>query len=86
MSKSNSVKWDEIRKGGRRRFVLRYGVLGWGVSTGIFFSLWMGYCEGWDAFFFGLIPALVLFPLGGIAWGRFMWWFFERGHERVVGE
>ena len=32
-------KWTKIRELGRSKFVLRYGVLGWGVSTAILFSL-----------------------------------------------
>jgi hypothetical protein len=75
-----------MRSGGRRRFVLLYGVLGWGVSTAILFSLWQGYADGWDGFVFKLITALVLFPLGGVLWGRFMWWFMERKHRGAVSE
>ena len=39
------------------------------LSTAILFSLWNGFSDGWDGFLFKLIPALVLFPLGGIAVG-----------------
>lgn len=86
MSTTSADKWAKFREQGRSRFVVRYGVLGWGVSTAILFSLWNGFSEGWDGFYFKLIPALVLFPLGGYLWGRFMWWFLERTHNRTVSE
>jgi hypothetical protein len=80
MSVSNSGKWEKLSKLGRSQFVLRYGVLGWGIPTAILFALWQSYANGFDGFLFKLIPALILFPLGGILWGRFMWWFLTRMH------
>jgi hypothetical protein len=83
---TSAEKWAKLREQGRSRFVWLYGVLGWGVSTAILFSLWNGIRDGWDGFFFKLIPALVLFPLGGYLWGRFMWWFLETMHDGAVIE
>ena len=37
--KSDWAKWERTRKRGFIRFVLVWGVLGWGLSTGILFSL-----------------------------------------------
>jgi hypothetical protein len=86
MNDKSAEKWAKFSEMGRSRFVWRYGVLGWGLSTAILFSLWNGFSDGWDGFLFKLIPALVLFPLAGIVWGRFMWWFLERTHDRTVSE
>jgi hypothetical protein len=86
MSITSTEKSDRIRKLGRGKFVLRYGVLGWGISTAILFSLITGFTEGWDGFVFKLIPALIIFPLGGYVWGRLMWAFFERTNKRAVSE
>jgi hypothetical protein len=84
MSQSDSEKWAKFSKLGRTQYVLRYGVLGWGVSTAILFALIQGYLHGWDGFLFQLIPALILFPLGGILWGRYMWKLLERTHAKAV--
>lgn len=62
----------------RDQFVLRYGILGWGVTTAILFTIANAIQNGWDDFFFHLIPALILFPLGGILFGRIMWRFRQR--------
>jgi hypothetical protein len=84
MSPSDSEKWAKFSKLGRAGFVWRYGILGWGIPTAILFVLLQGYLDGWDGLLFKLIPALVLFPLGGIVWGRFMWAFLERRHARAA--
>jgi uncharacterized membrane protein len=68
-------------KRGRRSFTLRYGVLGWGVSTAILFSLYQGYSQGWDRLVYWLIVSLVIFPIGGWFWGVAMWRFVIRANE-----
>jgi hypothetical protein len=77
MSNSDSEKLAKLSKLGRTQYVLRFGVLGWGIPTAILFSLVQGYRFGWDGFLFQLIPALLIFPLGGILFGRIMWSVME---------
>ena len=81
---SNSERWAKFRKLGRNQYVLRVGVLGWGVPVAIFFSLIQSFEYGWDTFIFRLIPALVLFPVGGIFFGLFMWKIMERKHAAAM--
>lgn len=68
-------------KRGRGSFALRYGVLGWGISTALLFALYQGYAEGWENFPRWLIIALVIFPIGGWFWGVVMWRFLIGAHE-----
>jgi hypothetical protein len=82
MSNSDSEKRAKLSKLGRTQYVLRFGVLGWGVPTAILFSLVQGYRFGWDGFLFQLIPALILFPIGGILFGRLMWRALENKHAK----
>jgi uncharacterized membrane protein len=63
---------------GRRDFVWRFGVLGWGVMTAFLFALWQGVSQGWENFWLYLVLSLVIFPLGGVIWGRVMWRVIER--------
>lgn len=80
---SNDKKWEETREAGRASFVLRYGVLAWGVTTGLLFTLIRVLEEGADANVpLTLATSLLLFPLGGILWGHFMWWFCEKLRRR----
>ncbi|MGD9634527.1 MAG: hypothetical protein AB7G28_20265 [Pirellulales bacterium] len=62
----------------RDQYVLRYGVLGWGVTTAVLFTISNAMEHGWDDFFFHLVPALILFPLGGVFFGRIMWNYKQR--------
>lgn len=77
-------KWPQFKKLGRKQFVLRYGVLGWGLPVAIGYSLSMAHQNGWNQFLFFLIPSLILFPLGGILFGRFLWSWLERKYASTV--
>lgn len=79
----DNLKWEKTRQRGRASFVLRYGVLAWGLTTGLLFTLVTATQEGADANVpVTLVASLVLFPLGGIVWGRVMWWFCEKLRRR----
>jgi len=80
-------RWGEIRARGRWRFISRYGVLGWGLGTGVLFSaifwIFTGRATSYPTI---LLMSLILFPIGGIAWGALMWSFGERSWRRVNGD
>ena len=80
MSHSESEKWEKFSKLGRTQYVVRYGVLGWGIPTGILFAVFSGFMDGWDQLLPQIIKALVLFPLIGILCGRIWWRQLERKH------
>ena len=80
MGKANK-KWETVRRRGRRRFIFRRGVLGWGVSSWIVFTILR------DTFGFhavldtgavaGAFIGLLMFLAGGYFWGAAVWWFME---------
>ena len=63
---------------GRSRFVMRFWVLGWGLTTALFWSLLMAYTEGWYQLPIFLAFGLIGFPPGGLVIGRMMWAMNER--------
>jgi len=79
----NSEKRD-LMKLGCTKFVLLCGVLGWGVPTAVLLALIEAYSEDWAGFLAKLGIALVVFPLGGILWGRMMWWMMQRQRESAA--
>ena len=83
MSNSEAQKWEKFSKLGRAQFVVRYGVLGWGIPTGILFAVISGFIDGWDQFLPQLIKGLLLFPLIGVLCGRIWWRQLERKHAPV---
>src|SRR5262245_32485790 len=84
MSSLDSEKWAKLSKLGREQYVLRYGVLGWGVPRAILFSLIQVSEKVRDVILLQLIPALILFPLGGILVGRIWWNRLQKKHAREV--
>ena len=73
---------------GRSYFVWRYGVIGFGVTTGLCWAVAM---ELWRSGFgqfsiaqlaIHLVGALLLFPAGGYLWGRCMWSLWKRAGTR----
>lgn len=80
------AKWEKLREKGKWHYVLKYGILGWGVITAVLFStifsLVMG-GEGKASFFSVLSLSMVLSPVGGVAWGFFMWNFNEKAYQKA---
>lgn len=87
MKLSELEKLNKVVASGKWPFVLKQGVVGWGLTTAVLFSAIMAFFNG-ASFFEGLPSALVTFGIGGIFWGLFMWYFLNRRikHlERQVG-
>jgi hypothetical protein len=82
MFKFKEEKAGKLVKLGRSKFVLIYGVLLWGIPTAILFALARAYSDGWDTLPLQLAIALILFPLGGILYGRILWKILVRRVDR----
>jgi len=80
----SAEKWPQLKKLGRKQFILRYGVLGWGLPVAIGYSASMAHQQGWNTFLFFMIPSLIVFPLGGILFGKFMWYWLERKNTSTI--
>ena len=83
MSQSDSSNSNTFTNLTRSQYVLRYGVLGWGVPTAVLFSIIQYYMDG-GSLLVHLVPALILFLIGGIFFGRFMYRSLERKHAKAV--
>ena len=82
LTKDKLEKWEKLRAKGKWTYILIYGVLAWGVSTGILFSLiWPLAMEAMGSkppFLPVFAFSIVGFPLGGVAWGYCMWIYIEK--------
>lgn len=65
----------------KKRFLLTFGVLGWGVPCGFLFAWWMSSSQG-TSFWLWLSIGLPLWCLGGCAFGHFL---FRRLQARQLG-
>ena len=78
----NMEKWAKTREKGKQCFVLVNGVLGWGVTTAILWSVLMELIEPSQNVWVRLIIALIIFPIAGIAFGHLMWNKSEKAYEK----
>ncbi|MCF4008159.1 hypothetical protein [Rheinheimera sp. UJ63] len=82
MHQHQSEKLKALVKKGKWSYVLKHGVLGWGVPTAILWSAIMHFI-GSIPFNESIFLALVLFPIGGLFWGLFMWFFIKREFSKL---
>jgi phosphate/sulfate permease len=69
------LRWEHIRAAGRKRFIVLWGVLGWGVCTALASSVLIIRIEH-QSFWSGVgtvAVSLIVFPLCGIFFGYAMW-------------
>ena len=82
--KEKFKKWERIRAKGIWHFIIKYGVLLWGLGTAFLFSLVVSLMQ-WEASFLSILKeSLMLFPLGGIGWGTIMWFANENSYKKHV--
>jgi hypothetical protein len=84
MTPKQAERWARVREKGRTRFVWIRGVFGWGIPVAVFWSIWMGWIQGWDRLWILTPLALVLFPIGGYFWGVVMWRKFESAYQEAT--
>ena len=81
MTEAKLRGWAKTRAMGRPAFVLKHGILGWGLPTAILWSICVGADEGFASLPVLLIISLMIFPAGGYVFGRVLWAVFERIHS-----
>ncbi len=69
----NAEKWKVNRLKGKRHFIFKHGVLNWGLSTAILWIIVMHFAQPIEPMWVRPLIALVLFPLGGMLFGHFVW-------------
>jgi hypothetical protein len=80
-SATASGNWEQQRALGRTRFILRRGVLGWGIPAAFLTILYKVVQEQglvWtprltESVRTAVVVAILVFPLGGWLFGRWLW-------------
>ena len=65
---------------GKWRYILLYGVLGWGLSTAALVTF-ISYFLKEKMSTAGMVRPFFILPLAGIFWGMFMWSFLKKKHD-----
>jgi phosphate/sulfate permease len=77
MNSEQFTKLEKIIAKGKWHYIIVNGVLGWGVSTAVLFSLFQSFTS--EQFFTDVIGlSIILFPLAGVGWGLFIWFYINK--------
>ncbi len=74
--------WAKIRKEGRESYVLKYGMLYWGMTTALLFSIATYFFMRSDPWFITPIIAFIVFPLFGVVFGLVTWASNEKKYRQ----
>lgn len=85
-SEQQLQKWAKTLALGRKQYILLYGVLGWGVPTGLIWALILAWRDGWDKLPGFMIGGLIGFPIGGILFGALMWKWSEAAYQKSLAK
>jgi hypothetical protein len=77
-SNTENKAWQEIKSKGKNKFILKYGIIRWGIPTGIFYSILMQIFEHRihsvkDFIMHTAINLLIISLFGGSLFGLAMW-------------
>ena len=88
------VRWERNRAMGRSTFIWRRGVFGWGIPVALITIAYQVVQE--QGFVWRLVMtqhlktgigvAMLVFPLCGYLFGRYLWTTGEENYERMVGD
>ena len=76
----NLKRWETTRKLGRNRYVVRNGIIGWGIPVGIFMTLLNIWQHGFSVA--SIVIAGIIWPIGGYVFGLITWAISERRYQR----
>jgi len=82
MNQKQYNSWSKLRQHGENRFIWVRGVVIWGFSTAILWSILMQLLTPTDEFMRRTIIALVVFSVGGYFWGKLVWKANEKKHAQ----
>ncbi|WP_145939607.1 hypothetical protein [Paenibacillus glacialis] len=88
MNERSEKRWEKMRAKGKRHFVVNSGVLRWGLTTAVLYSIFVTYLNNGltgillNDFLRTLLIAVILFPIGGYFWGIWVWKWQEKNHRK----
>ena len=82
MNSAQLNKLEKVISKGKWHYIIIHGVIGWGVTTAVLFSLLQSF-TGETSFTEAIGLSLIMFPVGGIAWGFFMWFYYNKQYNKL---
>ena len=88
MSQKQQIWWGKVRRQGMLRFVLLYGVLGWGGLSAATWMAWMWFTATKEYFVRTFFSQSLFFVLvvvfSGLMFGFLLWHVNEIGYKRAL--
>lgn len=81
-TKLTASKWEQRKKMGRQQYVIRYGVLAFGLGAAILLTLVELVSQGTFTMPF-FVVRLLLFPIIGFIWFAYRWDALDRKFSRI---
>jgi hypothetical protein len=75
-------KGEAIHALGRRGFILRYGILYWGIPLGVFMVLFNAWQRGFSPAY--IVIAAIVWPIAGTVYGAIMWRKSEERYRQFI--
>ena len=85
MSQTQLDKLEATISRGKWRYIIVQGAIGWGISTAVLFSLFQSITDG-APFIEAIGLSLIIYPIGGIAWGGFMWSYLNKQYSKLQSD
>lgn len=91
---AETVGFKELYEKGKLNYIIRYGVLSWGVSVAIIVRIMIGFYKykldlqkvSQSLFSADTIYTLITFSIFGAIWGRIMWGWLEKEVKRMENQ
>ena len=88
-NKLSNERWQKMKKLGKHFFIIKYGVLGWGLSTGVLGSFFIqlihhkfNFSILFTSQFYIHMSSLTLMTLSfGWFWGLFLWKLMKKKYD-----
>ena len=84
-SYSKQVKLERLIAGGKWRFILLHGVLGWGISTAFFIYLIDHFLMN-TQLINSFSQALLIYPAAGLLFGLIMWTMIKNEYSKMFAD
>jgi len=76
--KPDLKKWTDTRSKGKWNYIINYGILRFGISTWAIMMIYFWLFEPMEGLLTFTFVSLITFPLAGLIWGRWMWYYLEK--------
>ncbi|NQT63803.1 MAG: hypothetical protein HQ556_12645 [Candidatus Marinimicrobia bacterium] len=81
--KPDFKKWAEIREKGKWNYIFNYGIIRFGLSTWVIMMVYFWFFQPFEGLLIFTLVSLITFPLAGLVWGRWMWFYLEKLYSKM---